>query len=140
MIKYQIDRLSDLKIDPVPYFPWIKKAIEEENHQIGDLLYHFCNDEFLLQINRQYLQHDFLTDIITFPLSTVERIISGEIFISVDRVEENASKMKVPFEQEFGRVLIHGVLHLLGYDDHSDEEKKEMRSKEDYYLSLLPQK
>jgi rRNA maturation RNase YbeY len=140
MIKYQLDNLSGLLLDPTIYFPWIKQAIQKENHQTGDIFYHFCSDDFLLKINREYLQHDYLTDIITFPLSTQPKIISGEIFISIDRVKENASILRTGFEREFARVLIHGVLHLLGYDDHTDEEKREMRAKEDYYLSLLPQK
>jgi len=140
MIKYQLDNISELPLYPSIYFPWIKQAIQEENHQTGDIFYHFCNDDFLLKINREYLQHDYLTDIITFPLSTQPEIISGEIFISIDRVKENASILQTGFEREFARVLIHGVLHLLGFDDHTDEEKREMRAKEDYYLSLLPQK
>ncbi len=140
MIKYQLDSVPKLVVDPTNYFPWIKRSVQEENHQTGDLFYHFCSDDFLLKINRSYLQHDYLTDIITFPLSTQPEIISGEIFISIDRVRENASALQTAFEQEFARVLIHGVLHLLGYDDQTDEEKLQMRAKEDYYLSLLPQK
>ncbi|HDO06735.1 MAG TPA: rRNA maturation RNase YbeY [Bacteroidetes bacterium] len=140
MIKYQLDNIPQLIVDPDTYFPWIKQAIHEENHQPGDLFYHFCSDEFLLKINQEFLQHDYLTDIITFPLSTQSEIVSGEIFISIDRVRENASALQTGFEREFARVLIHGVLHLTGYDDHTDEEKRVMRSKEDYYLSLLPQK
>jgi len=140
MIKYQKDSIPKLLIDPTIYFPWIKLSIQEENHQVGDLFYHFCSDDFLLKINKDYLQHDYLTDIITFPLSVQPEIISGEIFISIDRVRENASALQTEFEREFTRVLIHGVLHLLGYDDHTDEDKLQMRAKEDYYLSLLPQK
>ncbi len=140
MIKYQLDSLSELLVDPLIYFPWIKQVIQKENYQTGDIFYHFCSDDFLLNINREYLQHAYLTDIITFPLSTRPEIISAEIFISIDRVFENSSILKTPFEREFARVLVHGVLHLMGYDDHSDAEKLEMRAKEDYYLSLLPQK
>ncbi len=140
MIEYQYDSISKLIIDPAIYFPWIKLAILEESHQIGDLFYHFCSDDVLLKINQDYLQHDYLTDIITFPLSVQSEIISGEIFISIDRVSENASALQTEFEREFARVLIHGVLHLLGYDDHTDEDRLQMRAKEDYYLSLLPQK
>jgi len=140
MISYQLDNIHTIPIDPSGLFPWIKQSIEKENHQTGDLFYHFCSDEFLLTVNRNFLQHDYLTDIITFPLSTRPEIISGEIFISVDRVRENAVLLKTAFEEEFARVLIHGVLHLLGYNDHTDEEKLEMRAKEDYYLSLLPLK
>ncbi len=140
MIRYQLDDIHNILIEPSSLFPWIKQSIEKENHQTGDLFYHFCSDEFLLTVNRNFLQHDYLTDIITFPLSTRPEIISGEIFISVDRVRENAALLKTAFEEEFARVLIHGVLHLLGYNDHTDEEKLEMRAKEDYYLSLLPLK
>lgn len=140
MIKYQVDNIDSPILDPTIFFPWIKKAIENEDYQTGDILYHFCSDDFLLKINRDFLQHDYLTDIITFPLSTLPEIISGEIFVSIDRVRENASLLKTGFENEFARVLIHGVLHLMGYDDHTDEEKREMRAKEDYYLSLLPPK
>jgi len=140
MIKYQLDNISKIVVDPAPYFSWIKQSIEEENHQTGDIYYHFCSDDFLLKINKRYLQHNYLTDIITFPLSTHPEIISGEIFISIDRVRENATTLDAGFELEFARVLIHGVLHLLGYDDHVATEKRQMRAKEDYYLSLLPQK
>ncbi len=140
MIRYQLDDIHNILIEPSSLFPWIKQSIEKENHQTGDLFYHFCSDEFLLTVNRNFLQHDYLTDIITFPLSTRPEIISGEIFISVDRVRENAALLKTAFEEEFARVLIHGVLHLLDYNDHTDEEKLEMRAKEDYYLSLLPLK
>ncbi|VAW28786.1 Metal-dependent hydrolase YbeY, involved in rRNA and/or ribosome maturation and assembly [hydrothermal vent metagenome] len=140
MIKYQLDNISNLTVEPTLYFSWIKQAIKEENHYSGDIFYHFCSDEFLLKINRTYLQHDYLTDIITFPLSTHPDIISGEVFISVERVRENAALLQTGFEREFARVLIHGVLHLLGYADLTDEEKLQMRAKEDYYLSLLPQK
>ncbi len=89
-------------------------------------------------INMKYLKHDTLTDIITFPLSSNSNIISGEIYISIDRVKENSLMFKTAFEKELSRVVVHGVLHLLGYDDHSEEDILEMRKKEDYYLSLLP--
>ncbi len=140
MLKYQIDDECGLSLDPQEYFPWIKQVIELENHQTGDVFYHFCSDEFLLKINKDFLNHDFLTDIITFPQSTLPEIISGEIFISVDRIVENSSILDVEFEQEFARVMVHGILHLIGYDDHTVEDKRQMRAKEDYYLSLLPQK
>ncbi len=140
MIRYQLENVSNILVEPNDYFSWIKQAIQEENRQTGDLYFHFCSDNFLLKINRDFLQKEHLTDILTFPLSTRSDIISGEIFISIDRVLENASAFQSSFEKEFGRVLIHGVLHLIGYNDHKDMEKQVMRSKEDYYLSLLPQK
>ncbi len=140
MIEYQLDNISEFHFDPDFYFPWIKKVIQYEDYQTGDIFYHFCSDKFLLKINLTYLQHDWLTDVITFPLSTRPGIISGEIFISIDRIRENASVLQIGFETEFARVLIHGILHLSGYNDHSEVDKRQMRAKEDYYLSLLPQK
>ncbi len=140
MIKYQIDNLNKLDLNPSIYFPWIEQVIRKEGFLAGNILYHFCDDDFLLRINNAYLQHDYLTDIITFPLSEQPEIISAEIFISIDRVKDNAKKLGTDFVQEFSRVLVHGVLHLMGYDDHTEAERREMRAKEDYYLSLLPQK
>jgi rRNA maturation RNase YbeY len=113
-------------------------AIKLEGKTLGDLTYVFCTDDYLHQINKQYLQHDTFTDIITFPLSELDEIISGEIYISLDRVQENAKKLHQAFQLELQRVVIHGALHLLGYDDHTDEQKAVMRAKEDYYLHLQP--
>lgn len=140
MIDFQFDNMSSFDFNPKHYFAWVKQVIAAENHKTGDIFYHFCHDDFLLNINRNYLQHDYLTDIITFPLSQVPEVISGEIFISIDRVRENAKLLEIPFKTELARVLVHGILHLLGYDDHTPEEKKVMRAKEDYYLSLLSSK
>ena len=118
---------------------WLKDVITQEGKTPGDIHYIFLSDSGLLEINKQFLNHHDFTDIITFPLSESEQIIRGEIYISLDRVKENASLNNVNFHQEIARVLVHGVLHLLGYNDHTKEEKNEMRSKEDYYLNLLPQ-
>lgn len=117
---------------------WIKDVISSEGFKPGDITYIFCNDSYLYDINMKYLKHDFYTDIITFPLSFNSEIISGEIYISIDRVKENAIKYTKGFKEELSRVVVHGVLHLMGYDDHSEEDILEMRMKEDYYLSLLP--
>ena len=114
---------------------WITQAIEEEGHQLGHIDYIFCSDEFLLDINRTHLEHDDYTDIITFPLE--EDPIAGEIYISIDRVRENASSFDVSFDYELHRVMIHGVLHLCGYDDHEDEDIAEIRAKEENYLLKL---
>ncbi len=140
MINFQFDSADKFSFHPSVYSNWLKKVIASEQYKTGDILYHFCTDEGLLQINRSFLQHDYYTDIITFPLSGSAEIISGEIFISTERVNENAKTRKIPFQTELARVLVHGVLHLIGYDDHTDEERQQMRAKEDYYLSLLPQK
>jgi probable rRNA maturation factor len=115
---------------------WIQKAIRKENSRLKNLNYIFCSDEDLRKINIQYLKHKTYTDIITFDVSDDPTHLEGEIFISVERVRENALKLNVPFEDELHRVLIHGVLHLLGYSDKTVSKKKEMRKKEDAYLSL----
>jgi probable rRNA maturation factor len=116
---------------------WIKQTIAEEKHHLGDLNFIFCSDEYLLQINVEYLSHQTYTDIITFDNSEDPAVIEGDIFISVERIRENASKFNSPFEEELRRVIIHGVLHLLGYSDKSSDDKIAMRGKEDAYLSLF---
>lgn len=115
---------------------WIVQTIELEKNVLGDLNYIFCSDTYLHKINLEYLKHDTFTDIITFDYSE-NKNISGDIFISIDRIKENANKFKQSFDNELNRVLIHGVLHLLGYKDKSLTDKKIMRAKEDFYLSLL---
>jgi len=116
---------------------WIRQVILKEQHTLGELNFIFCNDEYLHNINVAYLQHDTYTDIITFDNSDKKHNIEGDIFISVERVQENAQKLKIDFETELHRVMIHGILHLLGYKDKSPKEKKQMRAKENEYLELL---
>lgn len=116
---------------------WIKSAVKAEDSDILELNYIFCSDNYLSEINLEYLNHKTLTDIITFDNRDADGPLEGDIFISVDRVRENATKLNVPFIVELHRVIIHGVLHLLGYSDKSPAKKKEMREKEDAYLSLL---
>jgi len=115
---------------------WIKDVIVNEGKSLGDISFIFCSDNYLLEINRKYLEHDFFTDIITFDYVR-ESIISGDIFISVERVKENAVQFSKSFENELNRILVHGVLHLIGYKDKSKQEKDLMTQKEDYYLNLL---
>lgn len=112
---------------------WIKKVIEAEKKKSGNINFMFTNDEELLDINTRFLQHETYTDIITFD-NTVGRTINGDIIISVERVAENAKKFKVSFETELHRVMIHGVLHLLGYKDKKKKEITEMREMEDWAL------
>ena len=115
---------------------WIKKAIRTEGKVLTELNFIFCSDEYLLKINTKFLNHKTYTDIITFDNSDRGAEIAGDIFISVERVKENALKLKIPFSDELHRVVIHGVLHLIGYSDKTARQKKEMRKKEDAYLSL----
>ncbi len=114
---------------------WLQKAILSEGLQPGTIQYVWCSDAYLLRINQEYLQHDDLTDIITFDYGEADTL-SGDIFISIERVKENAATFKTSFTNELQRVMIHGVLHLCGYKDKSPAEQREMTEKEDYYLSL----
>ena len=118
------------------YQSWIDRIIVSENHQLGDVNYIFCNDEYLVELHQKYLNNDDFTDIITFDY--VEgNVISGDIFISVDRVRDNAGIFRVDFHQELLRVMSHGLLHLMGYSDKTDEEKAIMRKKENEKVELF---
>ncbi len=114
---------------------WIRETIINEGYKLRELNFIFCTDEYLLSINQQYLQHDTFTDIITFDNSDKKTDISGDIFISLDRVRENALNFKVNEKDELHRVMIHGTLHLLGYPDKGKAAKAVMTEKENYYLS-----
>ncbi|RFZ92558.1 rRNA maturation RNase YbeY [Mucilaginibacter conchicola] len=113
---------------------WLKDTIEAEGYKLRELNYIFCSDDYLLKINQQYLDHDTYTDIVTFDNSEEEGIIVSDIFISIDRILENAAKFNVTETHELHRVIIHGALHLLGYKDKSAADKQKMTSKEDFYL------
>ena len=113
------------------------ETVIAENKKLKDLNVIFCSDDILFEINRKYMKHNTLTDIITFNFGEEADDILGEIYISIERVEENAKKYKKQFENELHRVIIHGVLHLIGYKDKKSQEKKEMKEKEDYYLTKL---
>ncbi len=115
---------------------WIKKVILTENKKEGELVFIFCSDEYLLKLNQEFLNHDTFTDIISFD-NSLENELHGDIFISKDRVEENASKFNVSVDEELRRVMVHGVLHFCGYKDKSNTEKKIMRQKEDDSLLLF---
>jgi probable rRNA maturation factor len=119
---------------------WLKDSAKNEGFTIKDLNFVFCSDEYLHKINIEYLEHDTLTDIITFDNSEVKGRIEGDIFISIERVKDNASDFGVAFEHEFRRVLIHGVMHLCGYKDKTIEDEKQMRAKENQYLELFESK
>lgn len=114
---------------------WIAEVVNRRGKSVGNISYLFCDDEYMLGVNRQYLDHDTYTDIITFDY-VVADLISGDIFISVDRVVENAQQFGVEFERELHRVIIHGVLHLLGQGDKTDDDAREMRRQEEEALAL----
>jgi probable rRNA maturation factor len=116
---------------------WIEKGVKSEKARVGSLSYVFCTDAFLLSINKEYLNHDTLTDIVTFEYTEQVGLLEGEIYISVQRVKENAAKLGVDFKTEVHRVIIHGVLHLLGYSDKTASQKKLMRDKEEWCLEKL---
>ena len=116
---------------------WIEMVAQSYNKSVGELYYYFCSDEKLLEINRDRLGHDFYTDIVTFPLTDCETVLSSEFCISVERIAENAVTFGRSYESELHRVIIHGVLHLIGFDDHTEEDEKRMREKEEEALKLL---
>ncbi|MEQ6121340.1 rRNA maturation RNase YbeY [Reichenbachiella sp. MALMAid0571] len=116
---------------------WLQNTIKEEGHHLTSLNYIFCSDEYLHKINIEYLDHDYYTDIITFDNSEYETSIEGDLFISIDRVTENAENQFISFSEELHRVMVHGVLHLLGYKDKTEAQKMKIREKENAYLSLL---
>lgn len=118
---------------------WLKTVVSAENYRLNSLTYIFCSDNYLLGINQTYLNHDEYTDVVTFDESEDSTCIEGEIYISVDRVAENAQLLNQAFEHELHRVMVHGLLHLLGYDDLSDETEAQMRLEEDKRLALYEQ-
>ena len=115
---------------------WIQQVADFENRTLSGLNFIFCSDHYLTSLNQQYLNSDYLTDIMTFNHSE-SKTLHGDIYISIPRVEENAKKFQKPFENELARVMIHGVLHLIGFEDGTDKEKELMRKKEEASLSLL---
>lgn len=129
MIQYISEGVNPPALQKQKTNRWIKETAAEYGKKTGDIAYIFCSDERILEVNKQYLQHDYYTDIITFDYSEGQ-IISGDIFISVDTVKTNAREFGVSFEQELNRILIHGILHLCGQDDKTPELRLEMTRKE----------
>ena len=128
--------------EPVPFkkktsSDWLNKVIEQEGKITGITNIVFCSDEYLLKVNEEFLKRDYLTDVITFDYSE-GATISGDILISVDRVRENATEMGIPELEELKRIMVHGVLHLIGYDDDTTENKRIMTGMEDLYLGQWP--
>ena len=136
MINFHYEEIDFKVPNPIKTKRWLKEVIKSENYNLSEINYIFCSDEYLHKINLRYLDHDTLTDIITFDNSEEENLIEGDIFVSVDRVNENAKDFNSPYEQELRRVLVHGVLHLCGYFDKSVDDEKLMRMKEEFYLNI----
>ena len=134
MISCFFEDVKSFEVSLELYTQKVSYIIDNEGFTKENIVIVFCSDSFLLDLNKKHLNHDYFTDIITFSYTTFDRI-SGDLFISVDRVKENALKEGVSFERELERVVYHGVLHLCGYNDKTPEEIKEMRSKENYYLN-----
>ena len=135
MISYQYEANFELGADN-KYTDWINNIIKGEQRELGNLDYVFCTDDYLYSLNEKYLGHKTYTDIITFDYSE-GNTVSGEIYISVDRVKENAERYNVDFYTELQRVMAHGVLHLMGFNDKTDEERKFMRDKENEKINLF---
>lgn len=136
-IEYQYINLKFDGLEESRISTWIHEVVDRESHGIGVLTFIFCDDGYLLALNRQYLQHDYLTDVITFDYCEEFGAVSGDVFISIPRVAENAEQLQLRFLDELYRVMVHGVLHLLGYSDKDAADASKMREKENYYLSLL---
>ena len=138
MIRYFCEDIKFTYKNKLANNRWLKMVAGSEIRKIVDINIIFCSDNYILDVNMKYLQHDYFTDIITFDYCE-GKVLSGDLFISVDSVRENSIEFGTDFEEELHRVIVHGVLHLIGYDDHTDEDKKVMRQKENYYLQMRSQ-
>jgi probable rRNA maturation factor len=136
MLEVVFEDVTVFSLEDSSILDWYTKVSSQEYKELGDITIIFCSDDYLLEVNREHLKHDYYTDIITFDYSDFPTV-SGDLFISVDRVKENASDFNVSFEHELHRVIIHGFLHLCGYFDKTNEDEILMRSKENQALSLI---
>ena len=137
MIRFYVMDVPFPNLDFDTVRDWIEQVVVTSGRRLGELHYYFCSDEQLLEINRERLGHDFYTDIVTFPLDDCREVISSEFCLSLDRIAENALAYRRTYESELHRVIIHGVLHLIGYDDLTEDDRKQMREKEEECLKLL---
>ncbi|MBR5167497.1 MAG: rRNA maturation RNase YbeY [Salinivirgaceae bacterium] len=136
MINFFFEETDEFDVNDLNVEKNIETVLANENRTLGEVNYIFCSDDYLLNINKQYLNHDYYTDVISFDYSE-DGIISGDIFISVDTVKDNANEYEVEFKKELARVMVHGVLHFIGYKDKTEEDAKQMRQKENQYLPLF---
>lgn len=135
MVRYFSEDIKFTFKDKLSNNRWLKLVAGSEVRKLGDVNIIFCSDNYILDVNLKYLEHDYFTDIITFDYCEGD-VLSGDLFISIDSVRENAMEYGAEFDEEIHRVIVHGLLHLIGYDDHTPEEQKVMREKENYYLAL----
>lgn len=135
MVLIQYEDTEILDVNPEFFVSWFTKVCEEEGCVLGDIGVVYCSDSYILNANKQFLDHDYFTDIITFDYREGD-IISGDLLISIDRVKDNAVAIGVDWTHELNRVMVHGLLHIIGYADKSSDEEKLMRSKEDFYLGF----
>ena len=136
MVNIFFEDIEILDLDPEFFVSWLSKVCDSEAKELGEVNLVFCSDDYLLDMNKKHLDHDYYTDIITFDYTEGD-VVSGDLFVSVDRVNDNAKQLNVSRETELNRVVVHGVLHLIGYGDKSEKEALLMRSKEDASLSLI---
>lgn len=140
MIRFQTIDIEKPELDERLAKEWIQSFVARYGRKVGELYYMFCSDECLYDFNMKRMNHDFYTDIVTFPLNDCSEFLSGEFYISLDRIRDNAGQLGKPFKDEFHRVLAHGVLHLIGYKDKTDSDAAEMRKQEDFCLEMRPNK
>lgn len=133
-LNFHIESIDFVLESPDKVFEWLLMAFKDNKKSVSEVDFIFCSDSYLLEINKKYLNHDYFTDIITFPLGSDP--IEANIFISVDRVKENAQLYKEEFQDELHRVMVHGVLHLIGYGDKTKQEQEIMRERENHFLSM----
>lgn len=136
VIRFFIEDIDFTPPTPTKIKNWLSKVIQSERHKLKELNYIFCSDAYLQRINKEYLAHDSFTDIITFNNSDTPLHIVADVFISIHRIHDNAGVYQTSFHDELRRVMVHGVLHLMGYNDKTSDEQQEMRKKEEAYLSL----
>ena len=135
MIEYFFEDIDQIQIEST-IKEWLIQLIKSDGFKVGQVNYIFCNDEYLLKVNRDFLNHDYYTDVITFDY-VKGKTVSGDIFVSLPRISENAEQLGSSFVTELKRVLAHGILHLCGYKDKTTQEAAEMRNKEEFYLALI---
>ena len=137
MLKFFTEDIVFKTPQPLKTSKWLKTVSKSEGYEIVNLNYIFCSDDYLLEVNKQYLDHDYYTDIITFDNSEEKGKLEGDIFVSIERVKDNAENLKLAFDVELRRVLVHGLLHLIGFTDSDQQLKNQMRAKEDECLLLF---
>ena len=137
IVQIHYENTEILELDPEFFVSWLSQVATMEKKEPGELNLIFCSDDYLLEINQKHLDHDYYTDIITFDYTQGE-VLSGDLFISIDRVKDNAKSFEVETKEEILRVVVHGFLHLAGYEDKTENKEKEMRLKEDTYLKIVP--